>query len=93
MRLRFLLLIAFFLGVRLFVPRAARAQALPDSVHSEGVPTVPGDLDWTIDHDRFSDRASFQGWWAGTRRVLYLSESGVSNKPSSATGPVNRRGN
>ena len=54
----------------------APAQALPFLVHSEGVPLVPNDLDETIDRYRFSDRGSFQGWLAGTRRILYLSESG-----------------
>jgi dipeptidyl aminopeptidase/acylaminoacyl peptidase len=57
-------------------PGAVAGQFLQGAIHAEGVPPVPGDLDEVIERYRFSDHASFQGWLAGTRRPLYLSESG-----------------
>lgn len=75
MRLRLFLLIALVPGAGHLTPRFTRAQTVPFLVTSEGVPAVPEDLEQIIDRYRFSDHASFQGWLAGTRRILYLSES------------------
>lgn len=76
MRPRCLLLTFLCFTAEILWCRPAPGQFLPDSIHSEGVPPVPDELDRTIDHYRFTESVTFQGWLAGTRRILYLSESG-----------------
>ena len=53
----------------------APAQELVETIHSEGVPPIPAELDQELDLYRFYESVSFQGWLAGTRRVVYLLES------------------
>jgi dipeptidyl aminopeptidase/acylaminoacyl peptidase len=43
---------------------------------SGGVPVVPRELDATIDRYRFFQHGDFQGWLAGSRRILYMKSSG-----------------
>ena len=73
---RKLVLAKLVLGCLALAFARARAQDLPDSIYSEGVPAIPPELDQGLDHYRFYDSVSFQGWLAGTRRVVYLFESG-----------------
>jgi dipeptidyl aminopeptidase/acylaminoacyl peptidase len=76
LRFRRFLVTPVFLAASTLSPSLVSGQALLDSIHVEGVPPIPADLDESIDRYRFTDSASLQGWLAGTRRILYVSESG-----------------
>ena len=74
MGLRRLLLTILFWLASILSNRPVVGQGLTGStIHiSGGVPVVPEDLDATIDRYRFFQHAEWQGWLAGSRRVLYL---------------------
>ena len=64
------------LGSLLLASRLSSAKYLPASIHVEGVPPIPSKLKHTHDLYGFYGEFSFQGWMAGTRRILYLSQAG-----------------
>jgi dipeptidyl aminopeptidase/acylaminoacyl peptidase len=72
---RRLAIVVVCLASRPLTPTIGFAQNLPATIHAEGVPPVPADLDAGIDLYRFWGSVSFQGWLGGTRRVVYLYES------------------
>ena len=77
MGLRRLLFTSVFLVASIVSTRLAVGQGVTNpTIHvSGGVPVVPVDLDATIDRYRFFEHGDFQGWLAGSRRVLYLQSS------------------
>jgi dipeptidyl aminopeptidase/acylaminoacyl peptidase len=72
---RLLVVAKLVLGIVVLAASPAFSQALPGSIHAEGVPLLASELGPGLGFDRFSEVVTFQGWLAGTRRVVYLNES------------------
>jgi dipeptidyl aminopeptidase/acylaminoacyl peptidase len=75
MLLRSVVLVSLGLGCLFGTPQSSSAQDPRDTIEAEGVPPIPPWLDDSLATYRFSERASFQDWLAGTRRVIFLAES------------------
>ena len=64
-------------GLGLFAGGLSNAQRLDAPERLDGVPPIPAGVHQAVSRYRFNGGGSFQGWLAGTRRMLFLEYDGV----------------
>jgi dipeptidyl aminopeptidase/acylaminoacyl peptidase len=64
-------------GLGWFAGGPSSAQRLDGPERLDGVPPIPAGVHQAVNRYRFNGGGSFQGWLAGTRRMLFLEYDGV----------------